>query len=300
MSFSSVICDAVLSDVSSDAFRVWMWVRYVEGDRTYRSKVYDRFPKSAVDELLERGLLVVKGERASTEPFPAVKDKEPERPIRRKAGSDPVKPAQRVKRRTRISADTGRERAKEAFANPRRRGAQAEIESAVAWLQRRYNDARARHGFEPRFPAALVKGKEKWRALAKEIIVHDVPVDDFFDFAALVFMKVTRTNGFPTLAFLSGAYIWEAWQEERNEVAPGARSHAGAKYRKETEGRVSVARAVAKAHNLPLTEASLEDLLEQADTLNKFPHLYDADPEYEAAERDLAERLRHGTPGDEL
>lgn len=323
--------NAILSDASSDAVRVWLWLRLLEGGECPLSKLYNRWPNmihSAIKELRESNLIEISVSACRAVPFPyhsaspisgrAIRKKSTvlpvtdtpvlpvlSEPIESERSPDPVEPVlvtevasspKPTKKPTPVKT-----RGKLASLSGRERSKAAFENPRLAGAKEAIiesADWAARRYNDARrragvksIPERQLKRNRKHWKALAQWVVTEGVSIDTF--LDFVYERTRwQKVAFPTAAVVAGTWARDEWDAQGATVASGARGHAGARYAVTEESKVEKAREIASAAGHSLDDDTLEYIIQQAETLNSIPRHYTPDPELADVERELATYLK--------
>ena len=306
---------ALESSLPSDQVRSWRWLKLIAGGEADILELRAHFPsEKPVVALIQIKLIRVEGTRVFAENWKegsrseittTTRVYEKKKPIRtkvkvitdkskpspehkpRKKKSRPVPdrtPARRTKKRSstapakrgKLAGLSGRDRLRAAFTSPKAMGAKEAIEDGIAWVFRRYNEGRKRHGARSLPATQRARYRGKWREVAKYVLENDVRIDDFIDYA----YKRTRwqKTAFPSPSVLGGPWFLGEW--ETREDKPRSR-HAGHSYIEPTEAGGLHERLTAAGFDVSdLDDDDVAFVAEQAEALRTHPEHYSPDPDW--------------------
>lgn len=316
--------EAVLSKLSSDAIRIWIWLRLYNPDGAGLGVILANFDESceSLFELEEAGLIQVDVDDPAvlsskwTEQTSANVAGPRQRPAESLRSKDSnignntsntntdnlhidAAPRGKSNGRTRVHIHArsrtieslrGVARVRAAFAAPDLRISKETIGIASARVFQFYNEARRRQGIGVIHESQQASFDKYLRSIAEFEAMNDVDLGEFFRFA------YTRTRfqqtRFPTLSVCAGPWLRDEWfNRSRGKTGP---KHAGHTYRAPGEATREFLVASGVEEAVGWEDATVRYVEDQAKAFIDLPHLTEIDPEYEGAVRLLIKKFQDG------
>jgi hypothetical protein len=242
---------ALFSDETSDAIRLWIWVKFFADGCSVTELLESGLPNvvPSCNSLITNGRLRISDGAIRTSAF-------------LRSAAVHVEEIEKKK-----EPDDSPEFWVSALEEPTKKRNKPAVNAAEIWVFDAYNEGRARKKLKPLPDQQRARFSDKWQALAYFALTNEVDLPKFFEFA----YEKTRwqENKYPPPALFGGEWIRIEWIDR--DTSKKSREHAGKVYQEAPglEGQLKAAGFDTKG----LDALMLRHIVRMARTLKMTPHL---------------------------